>query len=218
MATAEQFIDAALAEVGTVEHSDAAHSGNVVRYWDDIGHPAYQGLSWCGAFVMAVAKKVGLTIPVVISTATGAAIFQADHRWYPTGQPGDLVFFAWNNDGHIDHIGIVVTANPDGSYITVEGNTSAGQAGSQRNGGMVAKRTRKASIVGFGRPQFTDPREWDEMATPEQIKDAVREVVADEVGKVFAKLHAEHVLILHGDKGHAVSLDSIARKVKVPGA
>jgi hypothetical protein len=215
MATAQQFIAAALAEVGTVEKADKTHpQGNIVRYWDDIGHPAYQGLSWCGAFVMAMAKKVALEIPVVISTATGAAIFQAQGRWYPTGQPGDLVFFAWNNDGHIDHVGIVVEAHPDGTYTTVEGNTSAGAAGSQRNGGMVAKRTRKASIVGFGRPLFTNPREWDEMAS----KDEIREVVADELGKLFAKLHAEHVLILHGDKGHPVSLDSIAAMVKVPGA
>lgn len=57
-------------------------------------------------------------------------------------------------------------------------------------------------------------KEWDEMATKDEIKAAMKEV-ADEL---FAKLHAEHVLILHGDRGHPVSLDSIAKSVKVPGA
>jgi hypothetical protein len=57
-------------------------------------------------------------------------------------------------------------------------------------------------------------KEWDEMATKDEIKAAMKEVADD----LFAKLHAEHVLILHGDKGHPVSLDSIASAVKVPGA
>lgn len=57
-------------------------------------------------------------------------------------------------------------------------------------------------------------KEWDEMATKDEIKEALKEVTDE----LFAKLHAEHVLILHGDKGHPVSLDSIARAVKVPGA
>lgn len=57
-------------------------------------------------------------------------------------------------------------------------------------------------------------KEWDEMASKEEIKAALREVNEE----LFAKLHAEHVLILHGDKGHPVSLDSIAKTVKVPGA
>jgi hypothetical protein len=63
-------------------------------------------------------------------------------------------------------------------------------------------------------PRPNNPKEWDEMASKEEIKEALREVNEE----LFAKLHAEHVLILHGDKGHPVSLDSIARKVKVPGA
>jgi hypothetical protein len=214
MTTAQQFIDAALAEVGTVEKKDAAHpQGNVVRYWDDIGHPAYQGLSWCGAFVMAMAKKVGLEIPVVISTATGAAIFQAQHRWYPTGQPGDLVFFAWNNDGHIDHVGIVVEAPADGTYTTVEGNTSAGAAGSQRNGGMVAKRTRKASIVGFGRPVFTEQGVDD--VTPQDIEAVAQRVAELLEGKVAT--HADMVTLLRGTKDgkHPNNLTSIGQAVGV---
>jgi hypothetical protein len=63
-------------------------------------------------------------------------------------------------------------------------------------------------------PHAPSTKEWDEMASKEEIKAALREVNEE----LFAKLHAEHVLILHGDKGHPVSLDSIASAMKVPGA
>lgn len=57
-------------------------------------------------------------------------------------------------------------------------------------------------------------KEWDEMATRDEIKAVVKEVVDEAV----AQLHAEHVLLLHGDKSHGNSIDSIAKAVKVPGA
>lgn len=40
---------------------------------------------------------------------------------------GDLVFFDWNTDGHIDHVGIVLGVNPDGTVAVFEGNVGKPQ-------------------------------------------------------------------------------------------
>jgi hypothetical protein len=62
-------------------------------------------------------------------------------------QPGDLVIFDWNGDGHAQHIGYVVAVNDDGSITTVEGNTSGNASSSQ-----VSQKTRQtSSIKGYAR-------------------------------------------------------------------
>ena len=55
------------------------------------------------------------------------------------GMPGDLILFDWNKSGDADHIGMIISKNSDGSYQTVEGNTSIGN---NSNGGQVMERTR----------------------------------------------------------------------------
>jgi len=175
----------------------------------------YQGASWCGAFCQAISKRVGLTVPSLIYTPA-AAQFYKDHGAWSTrgGRPGDFVFFDWYGTG-IDHIGIVVEARADGSYSTVEGNTSAGDAGSQRNGGGVYRRTRSSHIAGFGHPTFSapSPKAEDDM-TPEQLdqfSDLTARKAADLVRKDIA-------VLLHGtvDKRHPNNLDNIGKAVGVP--
>ena len=69
-------------------------------------------------------------------------------------QPGDLVFMNFSNTTATQHIGIVECVK--GGYVyTIEGNTSSGDAGSQSNGGMVARRQRAMKyIVGGYRPNY----------------------------------------------------------------
>ena len=67
----------------------------------------------------------------------------------------------------MDHVGIVLKDNGDGTVTTIEGNTSPEKKpkGSQANGGEVAERIRayKADnnrhltvfIVGYGRPKWS---------------------------------------------------------------
>ena len=67
---------------------------------------------------------------------------------------GDLVLFDFNHNGTSDHIGIVVSVNKNGTYTTVEGNTSGDN---DTNGGGVCKRTRyKSQINYFVRPKYTN--------------------------------------------------------------
>jgi hypothetical protein len=59
-------------------------------------------------------------------------------------QPGDIVCFDWDDDGVADHTGLVVTPPNNGSFETIEGNTSPTN---NSNGGEVMMRTRNTSDV-----------------------------------------------------------------------
>lgn len=80
-------------------------------------------------------------------------------------EPGDLVLFDWDGDGLADHIGIVEENHPDEGYMTtIEGNTSSGSAGSQSNGGVVARRQRGyGSICCVVRPDYNENQEEEDM-------------------------------------------------------
>ena len=72
-------------------------------------------------------------------------------RW-GNHRKGDVVLFDFNHNGTSDHIGIVESANKDGTITTIEGNTSAG---SNTNGGQVQRRTRyKSQVNYFVRPKY----------------------------------------------------------------
>jgi surface antigen len=84
-------------------------------------------------------------------------------------KPGDLAFFDFQEGGNpIDHVGIVVKDNGDGTVTTIEGNTAGTKkkSSSERNGGEVAQKVRayktnnkkklKVFLVGFGSPKFKD--------------------------------------------------------------
>jgi hypothetical protein len=109
----------------------------------------------------------------------------------------------------LDEAGVVAWGGhfhgtPDEMHFEIHGTPAEVGAAAKR---LQAKASRPAPT-----------KEWDEMATKEEIQEAIKEVVGPMIAAAVAQNHAEHVLILHGDKGHPVSLDSIARKVKVPGA
>jgi hypothetical protein len=87
---------------------------------------------WCAYFTSWVAAQAGVPIgpggsglgyvPTVKQWAEDTG------RWVPAGsgppQVGDLVAFDRDDDGVLDHIGVVTGAAPDGSIQTVEGNSS----------------------------------------------------------------------------------------------
>ena len=82
---------------------------------------------------------------------------------------GDLVLFDWGGDGLADHIGIVEENHPDEGYMTtIEGNTSSGSAGSQSNGGVVARRQRGyGSVRCVVRPDYNENQEEEDMGLTE---------------------------------------------------
>lgn len=107
---------------------------------------------WCACFVTWCLRKNGWTekgwnqayCPAWASTAhahTHGLITVSASMLLP----GDIVTFDWDNDGIQDHIGFVDSDVVNGSFHTVEGNTSST---SNSNGGAVEARVRNVSDVG----------------------------------------------------------------------
>ena len=140
MPVREDFCAIAMDEVGTKE---SPADSNKVKYNKNNGQP------WCGYFVDWCAKQAGVTnIPSCVYTPAGVSGFQGRGMWYniDTAKPqyGDIVFFDFVEDKvPVEHVGIVVKDNGDGTVTTIEGNTSPEKKkGSQANGGQVAERIR----------------------------------------------------------------------------
>ena len=163
MTQAADFIAVATKEIGTIEVPD-----NKTKYGVFTGH---DGQPWCGSFVMWCAAQISFkAMPNCVYTPAGAEVFKGQGQWFNPAtskpQPGDIAFFSFDGKG-IEHVGIVVKDNADGTMTTIEGNTSpdAKPTGSQANGGEVALKTRAYQtsnkrhmavfVVGFGRPKWT---------------------------------------------------------------
>lgn len=162
MSQVDDFLAIARAEVGTKENPP---NSNKVKYNDN------NGQFWCGYFVNWCAKQVKLKIPNCIYTPAGVFGFQGKGTWFNSATskplPGDIVFFDFPGGEKVDHVGIVLKDNGDGTITTIEGNTTEdGKPGSQSNGGQVAEKIRayrannkrKLSVftIGFGRPKWSN--------------------------------------------------------------
>lgn len=150
MATVHQVLAIARDEIGTTE---SPPNSNVVKYsrWYPMN-----GSPWCAMFVSWVLDQAGITGFKHAYTPTGAERFRQQDRWFTSHpEPGDLVYYDFPPHERIEHVGIVVRENDDGSITTIEGNTSSGNEGSQSNGGGVFRRHRTPDlVVGYGRPPY----------------------------------------------------------------
>jgi len=155
MATVKTVLDIARKEIGTKE---APANSNNVRYNTWYYGKAVSGSAypWCMAFVQWVFNQAGMKLPYL--TASCSALL----NWYrknrparvvKTPQPGDIVIYSFSHTGIVEAVG-------KGTITAIEGNTSAGAAGSQSNGGGVFRRTRKTSTVtAYIRPDYDKEEE-----------------------------------------------------------
>ena len=97
------------------------------KFWKWYGFNSH--VHWCACFVSWCADQCGYIemgiIPKFAVVGDGANWFKARHRWAGRGykpKPGDIIFFDFEQDGLLDHVGIVETC--DGKTITtIEGNS-----------------------------------------------------------------------------------------------
>ena len=153
MTTAQQVLNFASGEVGYKESPAGSNRTKYGRWYGMDGQP------WCAMFVSYCFYNTGL--PLSATTPKGFAYcpygvkwFKNKGWWHTTPRVGDVVFYDWGGDGVSNHVGIVERTNLDGSIVAIEGNTSVG---SNSNGGQVMRRTRKAGIMGCGRPNYGTP-------------------------------------------------------------
>ncbi len=144
-------------EIGTKETGN-----NDNKYGKELGN---NNVAWCYLFISWVMKKAGLNIPSCAYVPTGYRWYKAKGRIFKTPQVGDLAFFCWNKEyfaadksiGIPQHISFVLKVNNDGTFETIEGNTSdhRNKKLSADNGDGVYSNTRRLTDVkGFGRPNY----------------------------------------------------------------
>ena len=117
MGGSNDIVQVALSQVGNVGGEP---------YWSWYGFP--ERVEWCACFVSWCADQCGLiesgVVPKFSYCDDGVAWFQSQGRWKgrtETPQPGDLIFFDWDHDGHANHVGIVESCE-EGIVHTIEGN------------------------------------------------------------------------------------------------
>ena len=118
-------------------------------------------VAWCAATVCYWFNQAGASNLIPVKSANCGDLARG---FYNKGQlvksgykAGDVVFFHWSNDWSssvpgvytLDHVGIIISANSDGTYTTIEGNT-----GSSAYGECLV-RTRYSYLISCcGRPKY----------------------------------------------------------------
>lgn len=110
-------------------------------------------VEWCAIFVSWVAEQAGLiekgTIPKFAAVSQGIKFYKDRGLWRDRSyspRPGDLIFFDWNYNGIIDHVGIVEKVENDRVY-TIEGNSN--DICKEKNYSITS-----SSIYGYGTPNY----------------------------------------------------------------
>ena len=127
--------------------------------------PSLNGQKWCAMFVSWVFHHAGHPLGL-IQTKNGIHHCQSAHNYYKekgrltsNPEPGDIVIYDWEGNGHADHIGIFIKwTNNDRTAIEAwEGNTSTSN---NSDGGQVMKRIRSRNLI----KSFINPGIYTETA------------------------------------------------------
>lgn len=120
-------------------------------YWSWYGFDSR--VEWCACFVSWCGSQCGYLdagiLPMFSGCSDGVSWFQSQGLWQ--GQDyepsaGDVIFFDWEGDGAVDHVGLVEKCE-NGVVYTVEGNS----------GDMVKEHSYSvgsASVSGYGTPAY----------------------------------------------------------------
>ena len=149
-------LDTARRELGTTE---SPANSNKVRYntWyygREVSGDAYP---WCMAFVQWVFDRAGKPLPYKTANCSGLLTWYQKNKQeciVSDPKPGDIIIYNFSHTGIVESVA-------SRSITAIEGNTSAGDSGSQSNGGGVFRRTRNtiyatAYIRPFGEEEEDD--------------------------------------------------------------
>lgn len=151
--TREAVLQIAAWQIGVLESPAGSNQVkyNTWYYGSAVSGSAYP---WCMTFVQWVFHQAGFNLHRTASCTALADRYRNAKQWVTSGfKPGDIVMFDWSGKrSKTEHVGIVERVEPDGSLITIEGNTSTGN---NSNGGAVMRRTRSLKYVtGACRPNY----------------------------------------------------------------
>lgn len=190
MSAIDKVIGIAETEIGYLEKKSNSNlydktanagSSNYTKYWAEI-KPEYQGQPWCACFVTwCFVKAFGkdkatqlLKHYPYVYCPTMSGLFNL----YANPKRGDIVIFKRN--GTFTHTGIVTSVNGD-YFVTIEGNTSAGNAIIANGGAVCKKGYYNSNLPGtkFCRPNYAIVEE-DELMSKEytELKAEIAELRA----------------------------------------
>ena len=157
MATANDIIN----EAKKLNGYRASYNSCTPNNWY-YGYNVGGGTPWCAAYVCYIFHKAGADNLIPVKSAGCGVLARG---FYDRGQlvksgykAGDVVFFHWSNEASgsvpgvytLDHVGIIISNNGDGTYTTIEGNTGSSAYGE------CAIRTRYSyQISCCGRPKYS---------------------------------------------------------------
>lgn len=154
--TRQRIVEIAIKELG---HAEPTGDDKYIEWYNDHVLKTWKlplDSAWCAMFVSWCLYEAGVTESVVapfcgctagMNLLKKQGVFRTRASGY-IPQPGDLIFYDWDNSGDSDHVGIVEKAE-GGRVHTIEGNTS----------NMVARRSyslTSTSIVGYACPKYSD--------------------------------------------------------------
>lgn len=173
MTIQSKAIDIARKEVGYVE----GPKRNQSKYAADL-FPSVDFQPWCGSFVGWVYDAAGFALGKVVwapSTRMTEAWARRKGFWKTSGPKlGDIVIYGFGKS-HAVHMGISWPDPKASGYRAIEGNTSPGSAGSQRNGGGVYVRYR-------GRKSIRGWVDMEKVLKHYGVAQAVAEIEAEQAG------------------------------------
>lgn len=167
MATVKKVLEIARRELGTKESPANSNRTKYGKWYGMDGQP------WCMMFVQWCFHQAGMPLPYKSASCSCLLVWYRLNRLgsvVKAPQPGDIVIYSFGHTGIVESVG-------SGTITAIEGNTSPGEAGSQDNGGMVCRRTRKTSTVtAYIRPDYKeeDDMNIDKMTDADVLKLANR--------------------------------------------
>lgn len=87
------------------------------NYGIDVSSP------WCVRFARYYSSDLGYICPQSDSTTTCYQDLNFHHQIYNDPQINDWIFFDWENDGILDHVGVVIDVYQN-QIVSIEGNVS----------------------------------------------------------------------------------------------
>ena len=178
----------AAGELGTTEFPPNSNRTKYGAWYGLDGQP------WCMMFVQWCFDQAGLTLPHRSASCSDLLLWYRKHspeRVVPTPQPRDIIIY------NFSHTGIVESAAAS-TITAIEGNTSAGNAGSQSNGGGVFRRTRSKTLVtAYIRPfdKYEEDKENDYM-TGKEIYDELNKYLKTQPLPDWAKSELDEAVKL----------------------
>lgn len=182
-AMSKDVLKIAAGELGTTEQPANSNRTKYGAWYGLDGNP------WCMMFVQWCFAQAGLPLPH--RTASCSDMLSWYRKYQPERvvtepKPRDIIIY------NFGHTGIVESAAAS-TITAIEGNTSAGEAGSQSNGGGVFRRKRSKALVTAYIRIFDN---WEDNMTGKEIYDALNDYLKKQPIPSWAKSELEEAVKL----------------------